>query len=268
MRRRVPLVALAVSVAAVLGATAEPPPETVPPGGIVRWPGAAIESCGRGDASWKPIAEVCWYPVDLLETASELTIWRRVGGERQSARVRLADYPYPVQHIELQDDSKVNLSEADGARAARESKRIGALWWTDRPRRFSLPLGSPLEALPEGGRFGSRRFFNGQPRSPHSGSDFAAQTGTPVMSVGAGTVVLADDLFFSGRSVFVDHGDGLITMYFHLSTLGVEDGDEVARGQLLGTVGATGRATGPHLHFGARWRGARVDPARLLAPGP
>lgn len=250
-----------------LGATlglAATPEAIVPPGGLVRWPGEGIESCGRDGVSWEPMAHACWYPVDLLESASAVAIWRQVGGERQSARVQLADYPYPVQHITLQDDSKVNLSEADGARAAGESERIGALWASSGPRRFTLPLAPPLDSLPEGGRFGSRRFFNDQPRSPHSGADFAAESGTPVRSAAAGTVVLADDLFFSGQSVFVHHGEGLITMYFHLSTIAVEDGDEVARGQALGTVGATGRATGPHLHFGIRWRGARVDPELLL----
>ncbi len=118
--------------------------------------------------------------------------------------------------------------------------------------------------MPEGGRFGARRFFNGQPRSPHSGADYAAAEGTPVRAVAAGTVVLADDLFFSGRSLFVDHGDGLISMYFHLSEALPGEGEEVRRGETIGRVGQTGRATGPHLHFGVRWRGARIDPDPLF----
>ncbi len=255
-----PTIAFGLAAAAALAA----PEVTAPPGGLVRWPGPQLERCGRGAAGWSPIDGACWYPIDLLEKAGPVEVWRQIGGARESAVVRVADYPYPVQHVTLADDSKVNLSAADAARAAREASRVGALWSRDGPRRFSLPLAPPLGDLPAGGRFGSRRFFNDQPRSPHSGADFAADAGTPVRSVDAGTVVLAGDLFFSGKSVFIHHGDGLISMYFHLSELAVAEGEEVARGQRLGEVGATGRATGPHLHFGIRWRGARIDPALLL----
>ena len=259
--RRACVASLAGSIAvAALGAIEV----TAPPGGLVRWPGGEPQRCGREARSWAPIEGVCWYPVDLLESASTIEVWREAGGLRKTATVRIADYPYPLQHITITDDSKVNLSEEDGARAASEAKRIGALWANDGPARFTLPLAPPLDDLPEGGRFGSRRFFNNQPRSPHTGADYAAQTGETVRAVAAGEVVLADDLFFSGQSVFVHHGDGLITMYFHLSELGVAEGEQVARGQKIGRVGATGRATGPHLHFGIRWRGARVDPALLL----
>ncbi len=237
---------------------------TAPPGSLVRWPGDEPGRCGRGGRRWAPIDGVCWFPIDLLESASSIEVWKEAAGERRTATVRIADYPYPVQRITIQDESRVNLSPEDSARAARESERIGALWSADGPRRFTLPLAPPLDDLPSGGRFGSRRFFNDQPRSPHTGADFAADSGTPVKAVAAGTVVLADDLFFSGKSVFVHHGDGLITMYFHLSELAVAEGDEVERGQIVGEVGATGRATGPHLHFGVRWRGARVDPELLL----
>ncbi len=261
---RLALPVLAFALVSGVPALADGASATAPPGGVVRWPGEGIERCGRGDVGWEPIGDACWFALDLLESASQVTVWRRVGGSRQTAIVGLADYPYPVQYITLEDNSKVNLSEEDGARAARESSQIGALWGLDGPRRFTLPLGAPLAELPEGGRFGSRRFFNNQPRSPHSGSDFAAGTGTPVLAVGEGTVVLAGDFFFSGKSVFLHHGDGLISMYFHLSELAVEQEAVVSRGQTIGEVGATGRATGPHLHFGIRWRGARVDPALLL----
>lgn len=267
MKRHQSALALLLSFYAVSGASsleAATVQATAPPGSLVRWPGESLESCGRGEQRWTPLEGACWYPLDLLEEASSVEVWRLVGGERQTASIRLADYPYPVQHITLQDDSKVNLSEEDGARAAREQKRVGALWAADGPRRFILPLGPPLDPLPEGGRFGSRRFFNDQPRSPHTGSDFAATEGAMVHSVADGTVIMADDLFFSGKSVFIHHGDGLITMYFHLSQLEVAEGDDVVRGKVIGRVGATGRATGPHLHFGARWRGARVDPGMLL----
>jgi murein DD-endopeptidase MepM/ murein hydrolase activator NlpD len=161
----------------------------------------------------------------------------------------------------------VDLSAKDLARVERENREIAALWGRRGARRFSLPLAPPLEPLPAGGRFGSRRVINGQPRSPHGGADYTIAAGTPVRAAADGTVALVGDHFFGGRSVFVDHGDGLLTMYFHLSRVDVQAGQELRRGETLGAVGATGRATGPHLHFGVRWRGARVDPAQLLDTG-
>lgn len=237
--------------------------QEVVPGGVVVWPGDATR-CGRADGVWEPIGGDCWYPVDLLESRSELSLVRWRGDLMEVRRVGVAEYPYEVQHIELKDDSKVDLSADDLARVRRENQTIGALWGLETPRLFALPLARPLADLPEGGRFGSRRFFNGQPRSPHSGADYAVPEGTSILAVADGTVALAGDFFFSGGSVFVDHGDGLVSMYFHLSEIAVTEGVRVNRGERIGAVGATGRATGPHLHFGVRWRGARIDPARLL----
>ncbi|MDE2978565.1 MAG: M23 family metallopeptidase [Acidobacteriota bacterium] len=118
--------------------------------------------------------------------------------------------------------------------------------------------------MPAGGRFGAKRIINGEPRSPHTGADYAVPQGTPVLAVEDAVVALAGEFFFSGNAVFLDHGNGLISMYFHLHEVFVEQGDEVPRGRLIGTVGSTGRSTGPHLHFGIRWQGARVDPALWL----
>jgi murein DD-endopeptidase MepM/ murein hydrolase activator NlpD len=238
----------------------------VAPGGLVRWIGEGVESCGWQGQKWLPIEGSCWYPIDLLTPEGPLEIFRVVDGRREETTISVAAYPYKVQRITLEDDSQVNLSAEDLARVRGEQKRISALWGRRGPRRFALPLEPPLESLPAGGRFGDRRFFNDQPRSPHTGADYAADEGVPVLAVADGVVALADDFFFSGRSVFLDHGDGLITMYFHFSEIVVEEGDEVRRGQVIGKVGQTGRATGPHLHVGIRWRRARVDPALMFAP--
>jgi murein DD-endopeptidase MepM/ murein hydrolase activator NlpD len=160
----------------------------------------------------------------------------------------------------------VELSPEDLERVRRENREMARLWPRRTPRRFSLPLAAPLEPLPEGGHFGNRRVINGEARSPHGGVDFSADLGVPVRAAADGTVVMVGQHFFGGNAVFVDHGDGLVSQYFHLSKVAVAEGQELARGALIGEVGATGRATGPHLHFGIRWRGARVDPALLLAP--
>jgi hypothetical protein len=241
----------------------------VPPGGVVRWsaPGTAGCAFASGGEPWEPVGETCWYPVDLLHGEGVLEVVRWREGEREMVRVRVTGYPYEVQHIEIEDESQVFLSEEDLGRVERENARIGALWGRRGPRLFELPLHPPLEPLPEGGRFGARRFFNGEPRSPHTGADYSVPKGRPVLAAADGVVALTGDFFFSGKSVFLDHGDGLVTMYFHLSEVAVEEGERVARGRALGKVGSTGRSTAPHLHFGVRWRGERVDPRMLLEPG-
>lgn len=257
------LMLLGLMTAGTAAAAAAPAPPVVDPGGLVRWSGPGTERCAMEGESWAPLGETCWYPIDLLRAPGSVTVVRTAGGRRHEASVRISGYPYSEQRLTV-DESKVDLSPEDLARVERENREIGRLWPRRTTRRFTLPLGPPLADMPEGGRFGARRVFNGRPSSPHSGADYTAAAGTPVLAVAPGTVVLADEHFFAGNSVFIDHGDGLITMYFHLSKIEVEKGDEVETGRPLGRVGATGRATGPHLHFGARWRGARVDPGALF----
>ncbi len=112
--------------------------------------------------------------------------------------------------------------------------------------------------------FGSQRIFNGVAQRPHYGLDFRVPTGTPVAAMNSGTVLLARFLYYEGNCVFLDHGQGLVTVYFHMSELKVKEGDTVKRGDIIGLSGGTGRATGPHLHVGVRWQGTYVDPARLM----
>lgn len=262
--------ALAGGMAVAAPTRAAEPDAEVPPGGVVQWSGAGTTACGFDSEGvserWEPLAETCWYPIDLLHEPGSVEVVRWREGMRETAHVHVGDYPYEVQHIELQDDTRVHLSEENLARARREGRAVGALWSRRGPRLFDLPLAAPLDPMPEGGRFGARRFFNGEPRSPHTGSDYKAPAGAPVRAVADGVVALADHHFFAGKSVFLDHGDGLITMFFHLSEIGVEEGERVERGETIGKVGSTGRSTAPHLHFGVRWRGERVDPEMLLRP--
>ena len=242
------------------------PTVTAAPGTVVRWQGAGTEVCLMAGRIWEPVGDTCYYPIDLLATVGPLDVERRRGGKTEQARIVVSRYPYPTQHLTIRDERRVHLSPEDAARAERERLRLDRLWGRLIPRRFHLPLSRPIPGAGRGGHFGARRFINGEPRSPHTGIDIAAAEGTPVRAAANGLVVLVDDLFFSGKSVFIDHGDGLITMYFHLSRFSVHPGESVRRGQTIGAVGATGRATGPHLHFGARWLGARIDPHLLFEP--
>ncbi len=236
---------------------------TVRPGGVARWQGEGTTACSSGGRVWEPLGATCYFPVDL-EATGTITVERVRGGVSEHAVLEVGRYPYPEQHLQV-DDRMVRLSKADLERTRRESAQVARLWALQTRPRFTLPLAAPLPAAVEGGNFGARRVFNGEPRSPHSGIDYKAAAGTPVLAVAPGRVVLVGDHFFAGKSVYVDHGGGLISMVFHLSRVLVKEGQEVAVGQVLGKVGATGRATGPHLHLGLRWHGARVDPGLLLA---
>ncbi len=153
--------------------------------------------------------------------------------------------------------------------ANRERQRLREIFATVTPERlwagsFRLPLDDAKSA----GNFGRRRVLNGQPGSPHGGEDFPAVAGTPVHAPQRGRVVLAEELFFSGNTVVLDHGLGLYTFYGHLSSIAVAVGDVVEAGALLGQVGATGRVTGPHLHWGVTLNQARVNPLQLVALPP
>jgi murein DD-endopeptidase MepM/ murein hydrolase activator NlpD len=253
-------------LAAVLAASAAAlePELRVRPGGLVRWRAEGATACTLAGRTWLPIGGTCYFPVDLLAAGSlrmEVTRPDRV----EAATLRVADYPYPEQRLEV-DDRMVHLSPEDLARVDRENAQVEALWPLEGDPRFSLPLAAPLADLPASGRFGARRVFNDEPRSPHAGADFRATTGTPVLAAADGRVALSAGHFFGGNSVYLVHGGGLVTVYMHLSRISVKEGDEVRRGQIVGAVGATGRVTGPHLHFATRWHGARVDPALLLGP--
>jgi murein DD-endopeptidase MepM/ murein hydrolase activator NlpD len=174
---------------------------------------------------------------------------------------------YPTTELQV-EERFVELSPEDQARADREAAETSAIYDTFTPQRYwTEPFDIPVRGAKDGRNFGHRRVFNGQPRAPHSGADLRATTGTPIFAANRGRVVLAKDLFFSGNAVFIDHGYGLFTTYLHLSKIDVAVGDIVERGEQLGLAGATGRVTGPHLHWGVRLLDARVDPFSLVRLG-
>jgi murein DD-endopeptidase MepM/ murein hydrolase activator NlpD len=174
---------------------------------------------------------------------------------------------FVVQRLTL-PPGLVDLDAETTRRAETEADRLRTLYRTITPERlWRGRFIAPVSGAGPGEGFGARRVINGKPRAPHSGLDYAAEPGTAVVAANAGRVALVADFFFPGRLVVLDHGLGLYTLYFHLQRALVGEGDGVDRGQPIGEVGATGRATGPHLHFGVHIGAARVDPAALLGLG-
>jgi murein DD-endopeptidase MepM/ murein hydrolase activator NlpD len=185
-----------------------------------------------------------------------------VNGE--PASVDISGHDYREQRITVENKSFVEQNQEELDRIWGERKIIDAVLtsFTKKPVD-GLSLAAPVPGA-QSDSFGYRRFFNDQPRSPHKGMDISAGSGAPIVAPRAGTIAATGDYFFNGNTVLVDHGQGFITMYCHMSEIAVAEGQQVATGDILGAVGATGRVTGPHLHFGTYLNGTAVDPAIFL----
>ncbi|MCH9696920.1 MAG: peptidoglycan DD-metalloendopeptidase family protein [Gammaproteobacteria bacterium] len=185
-------------------------------------------------------------------------------GKQYTVAFEVKSKKYPASYITIKNKRKVNPNPDDMKRIQKERKQLGAdlSRWTQQPQidlDFDLPAHGRMSGV-----FGSRRFFNKQPRNPHSGLDIAAPEGTEVKAPAQGIVIDTGHFFFNGNTVLVDHGQGLISGYFHLSAITVKPGQHIQKGQLLGKIGATGRVTGPHLHWNMYLNRTKVDPALFV----
>ncbi len=236
-----------------LGPSAERPQASLPNG---------VPVLVMGDpGGWRAVLGI---PLSAVPGNATLLVRRAGQPEPQRSSYAIGPMQYAEQRLTVAP-GKVDLSKADLARYERErahQAQVIATFSDTAPPELSLR--APV-AGPRSSSFGLRRVFNGQSRNPHSGMDIAAPTGTPVFAPRAGRVIDTGDYFFNGKTVWLDHGAGLLTMYCHLSDIQVKVGDRLAGGDRLGSVGATGRVTGPHLHWSVSLNRAMVDPALFLA---
>ena len=236
-------------------------------GTVVSWSVPGTKRCAMGGRSWAALQETCYYAIDMLHAPGLVRVSRTGVGPATFAHISVKASSYGTEDIALGDIPQANPSPSDLQRNTRDQALVAKVWARrEGPARFTLPLGAPVTPLPEAKGFGAKWVFNGKPDSSdiHSGVDYAVGSGTPVVAMADGTVVIAEDLFFTGKAVFFDHGNGLVGMYFHLSEIRVQAGQDVKKGEILGLTGSTGRVSGPHLHLGIRWHDARINPQTLL----
>ena len=276
MNLRSSLIAALLCAAAGHGHALELPQQRLAPGGVARIALGASPEAPKASLNGVPLLVVQdgaqWTAlVGIALSAkpgnSAIEVQRRDGAPAARMPFTIKPFHYEEQRLTVAP-GQVDLSKQDLARYERERAHLAEV-----TASFSETLPATLllrqpTAGPRSSSFVLRRVFNGQSRNPHSGMDIAATQGTPVVAPAAGRVIDTGDYFFNGNTVWLDHGAGLLTMYCHLSAITVKVGDEVAAGAPLGAVGATGRATGPHLHWSVSLNRAMVDPALFLAPSP
>ncbi|GAB3095835.1 M23 family metallopeptidase [Lysobacter terrae] len=193
---------------------------------------------------------------------------QRADGSREAVSIAVTPRDWPIERVEGVPPDTVNPPPDIAARIEREQALVAAARLRDDDRtdfvqRFIWPVQGRVS-----GRFGNQRVYNGTPKAPHSGMDIAAEAGTPVLAPAAGVVTFANaDLYLTGGTLLLDHGHGVSSNFLHLSRIDVHVGDRVEQGQVIGAVGATGRATGPHLHWGMNWFDVRIDPLLVLERG-
>jgi biotin carboxyl carrier protein len=217
----------------------------------------------------------CWYALAGIPLATkpghytlELEATSATGGtERHDQQIPVTAAIYPSTTIkvapEYVEPPKANMARIEEEQQVKKEAFASSAKAPEWQGAFKAPAD-----IPTSGVFGSSRLYNGVKRNQHTGLDFRAPTGTPVHASNAGTVILARPLYFEGNCIAIDHGQGLITLFFHLSEFKVKEGEKVKRGQLVALSGGTGRSTAPHLHFAVRWQGEYLNPATLLKLTP
>jgi murein DD-endopeptidase MepM/ murein hydrolase activator NlpD len=216
----------------------------------------------QGPSGWVALIGI---PLDTKPGTQSAELLQGKELHRRALEFTVTGKKYSEQHLQVKNKRQVNPTREDLERIDRERVRIDAALGTYTATRVPDLRMEPPVAGERSSSFGLRRFFNGEARNPHSGMDIAAATGTPILAPSPGRVLDVGDFFFNGNTVFLDHGEGVVTMYCHLSRIDVKPGQEIATGQSLGQVGTTGRVTGPHLHWGIAVNRAMVDPALFLA---
>jgi len=245
-------------------------PKKIVPGGLmvvtVKNADGPVEGSFRGKTLHFNPAKGSYKAVTGIDLNVEPGVYQlalTVNGMEINREVVVAKKKYPVQRLTLPEDMVV-LSPENEARAERDQRKMAAIWPVDSLRVWNGRFIDPLPGKPLGTPFGVRRVINDIPKNPHSGVDITADEGEPVKAPNDGVVILVDDQFYSGNSVVLDHGQGIYTMFFHLSKATVKYGQAVRKGDVIARVGSTGRSTGAHLHWGVRVQGAKVDPLELI----
>lgn len=255
------VISFAVLIGLALPATTAFANATSVPGGVYAWsvPAGASDIRFQNNPVFV-VGQTALVGIPIRQALGPAQITFVYGGQDQTHTFEIVDKRYTEQRITLQNKEMVSPNPKQLERIRAESKRQRAIYATvSAPMDLSTGFSMPLEGITTS-LYGHRRFFNDQPRSPHSGLDIAAPTGTPIVAPAQARVALVDDLYYNGKSVFLDHGQGLITMYCHLSEQTVSTGELVQQDQVIGLVGATGRVTGPHLHWSVSLNGYRIDP--------
>jgi murein DD-endopeptidase MepM/ murein hydrolase activator NlpD len=214
-----------------------------------------------GETGWRALVGI-----DLsVKPGTHVVAIETADGRRASHTLTVRPRTFRTRTLKV-DPAFVTPPPEEAARIAREARELERIWQAADPAR--LWQGAFVRPVPEpaNSAFGTHSVFNGEPRSQHSGADFASPDGTPIKAPNAGRVVLASSRYFSGNTVVIDHGLGLLSLFAHLSVIGVEKGASVTAGEEIGKVGGTGRVTGPHLHWSVRLNGARIDPLSLFDP--
>lgn len=227
-------------------------------------PGSQVEHADRR-LRVTPYGTVA-FGVGRSESGPLLVDVRRPDGRAQKILIEVAPRQWPVERVDGVPPKTVDPPADIAARIRREQAAVAAAREADTPETgFTESFVRPLEGRVSG-HFGSQRIYNGTPGSAHSGMDIAAPTGTPVRAPASGTVIFADaDLYLTGGTLLIDHGHGFSSNFLHLSRIDVAPGEHVAQGQVIAAVGASGRANGPHLHWGMTWFDVRIDPESVLA---